>query len=147
MTARLSLYDRDFPLWIEATVRQLRERDFDSVDWENVIEEIDSLGRDNKSELKRLVTQLLVYLLKLAYLPTENQRESNEWKAESLSVRFEIENILEDSPSLKPYLLENFDSRYETARKIVSDLIGRNLPTEKIVSPEEAFNEDWFPKI
>jgi hypothetical protein len=147
MSDRSSLYDRDFQLWIEATVQQLRKRDFTSVDWENVIEEIESIGRNNQRELKWLLTRLLAYLLRLVYLKTENEGDANELKEESLSVRFKIESILEDSPSLQSYILENFNLCYERARKSVSDLIEYRIPEEKIITPEEALNEDWFPRV
>lgn len=37
------LYDADFALWVEEIVNKLKAREFDRVDWENLIEEDDSL--------------------------------------------------------------------------------------------------------
>jgi len=44
--SKISLYDRDFQLWIETTVNQLRQEDFASVDWTNLIEELASMGKN-----------------------------------------------------------------------------------------------------
>jgi Domain of unknown function DUF29 len=46
------LYDQDFYLWIQRTAKLLKERSFDEVDWENLIEEIESMGRSQKKKLK-----------------------------------------------------------------------------------------------
>ena len=64
--SKISLYDRDFQLWIETTVNQLRQEDFDSVDWTNLIEELASMGKNNRHALKSLLIQLLAHLLNLA---------------------------------------------------------------------------------
>lgn len=52
-----NLYDQDFALWIEKTVKDLKSGDLSQVDLENLIEEVESLGRRDKRELKkRLIT-------------------------------------------------------------------------------------------
>ncbi len=43
-----NLYDRDFALWIEATVKQLKSGDLSQVDLENLIEEVESLGKSQR---------------------------------------------------------------------------------------------------
>lgn len=42
------LYDRDYNFWLETTKRQLENREFDAVDLENLIEEIDDMGKSQK---------------------------------------------------------------------------------------------------
>ncbi len=39
------LYDRDFCLWIADTVTKLKAREFEQLDIDNLIEEIESLSR------------------------------------------------------------------------------------------------------
>ena len=68
-----TLYDRDFNLWIETTVRQLRKRNFASVDWENLLEELESLGKQQKRELENRLIVLLEHILKLAYWESERE--------------------------------------------------------------------------
>jgi hypothetical protein len=38
----LTLYDRDFYQWVQETTEKLKTKDFDHVDLENLIEEIES---------------------------------------------------------------------------------------------------------
>ena len=38
------LYDRDFPLWAEVNLELLKEKQYDMVDWENLLEEIQDMG-------------------------------------------------------------------------------------------------------
>ena len=65
---RKSLYETDFLLWTEETIAKLKARDFDHVDLENLIEEIESLGKSDKKEIKSRLTTLLAHLLKRIYV-------------------------------------------------------------------------------
>lgn len=60
-----SLYDQDFQLWIEQTIHQLQNRDFETLDTENLIEELMDLGNSNRVALESNLAVLLAHLLKL----------------------------------------------------------------------------------
>jgi hypothetical protein len=62
-----NLYDQDFALWIEKTVKQLKSGDLSQVDLENLIEEVESLGRRDKRELKNRLITLFEHALKRRY--------------------------------------------------------------------------------
>lgn len=47
-----TLYDTDFVEWAAATAELLRERRFDDVDWEHLIEEIVSLGQSDEHAVR-----------------------------------------------------------------------------------------------
>ncbi len=47
-----SLYETDYALWLDRTIAVLKERKLDSIDWENLIEEVESLGKSNKREFE-----------------------------------------------------------------------------------------------
>ena len=49
---RKSLYESDFLLWTQDTIAKLKAKDFDHVDLENLIEEIESLGSSYRDELE-----------------------------------------------------------------------------------------------
>jgi hypothetical protein len=55
-TSSPTLYDRDYVLWIEETVHQLRTRNLSSLDFENLIEEIEDLGKSQKQKLRSHLT-------------------------------------------------------------------------------------------
>ena len=40
MTNIKQLHERDFNLWIEETVRAIKNKDINNMDWDNLIEEI-----------------------------------------------------------------------------------------------------------
>lgn len=61
------LYEQDFYLWIQTTVKLLREGKLEQLDIENLIEEIDSMGRREKKELKSRLIVLIEDLLKLQF--------------------------------------------------------------------------------
>ncbi|MFO5491276.1 MAG: DUF29 domain-containing protein, partial [Cuspidothrix sp.] len=55
----VSLYEQDYLLWIEDIVQKLRNRDIEGLDIDNLIEEIEDLGRSDKRELENRLAELL----------------------------------------------------------------------------------------
>ncbi len=143
-----TLYDRDFNLWIETTVRQLRKRNFASVDWENLFEELESLGKQQKRELENRLIVLLEHILKLAYWESEREYNARGWRGTILEQRKQIVRLLKDNPSLKPYLTEVFESCYGDARDIAitkTGLKGEIFPPQPLLTLEQALDENWLP--
>ena len=66
-TTAKKLYDTDYNLWVMETVDQLKNKNFDAIDLENLIEEVSDLSRRDKKKLKSLLRNLLEHLLKLKY--------------------------------------------------------------------------------
>ncbi|MCL1471824.1 DUF29 domain-containing protein [Argonema antarcticum] len=146
-TDRITLYDRDYQLWLETTIQQLRAGQFSSVDWENLFEELESMGRNNKRAVKSLLTRLWEHLLKLRYWESEREYNANKWRAEIITFRQQIRDELADSPSLKPYLAEIFSLTYLDAKKVIARLMDKPVnffPEEPPASLEQVLNEDWF---
>ncbi|MEI6063788.1 MAG: DUF29 domain-containing protein [Pseudanabaena sp. ELA748] len=59
--ARKSLYESDYLLWIQETIAKLKNRDFENLDLENLIEEIEYLGRSQRKELESHLATLLAH--------------------------------------------------------------------------------------
>ncbi|CAN1210075.1 DUF29 domain-containing protein [Tumidithrix helvetica PCC 7403] len=116
--SQLPLYDRDFWLWTQETIHLLKTRDFDRVDLDNLIEEIESLGRSEKKELKSSLLTLLEHILKRLYV--KMPREYNGWEQTIREQRIQIELLLDDSPSLKTQWIEACDRAWELSLKKVS---------------------------
>ncbi len=106
---RKHLYETDFLQWIETTVEQLRLRDYANIDWENLIDEIEDMGRNERRRLKSNLIVILMHLLKWQHQP---ERRSSSWKGSIAEHRRRIRDDLKDSPSLKPYLEQIFDECY-----------------------------------
>ena len=98
-----SLYDQDYLAWIEKTGQQLADAKWDEIDLKNLIEEIQDLGKSQRQALLNNLTIILLHLLKYKYQPAHRR---NSWLASIVEHRIRVENQIDDSPSLKPYLQE-----------------------------------------
>ena len=119
-----NIYDQDFYLWIETISKQLKAGKFAEIDLANLIEEIESMGKSEKRELKSRLIVLLMHLLKWQYQP---EKRSESWRSTITEQRICIELLLEDSPSLQPLLIEIFVDCYEKARLKASEETGIKL--------------------
>lgn len=149
-TATVStLYDTDFYLWIQHTVEALKQQDWDRVDWDNLIEEVESMGRSEKRELKSRLLVILEHLLKLMFWESEKPQNARGWRNMVIEQRNQVDLILEDSPSLKPWLTESFVESYAKARQQTLQKYGLpvdRFPTQPPFSLEDVLNANWLPE-
>ena len=139
-----NLYEQDFYLWIETTSKQLKAGKFAEIDLANLIEEIESMGRSEKRELKSRLIVLLMHLLKWQYQP---EKRSESWRSTIAEQRICIELLLEDSPSLQPLLIEIFANCYGKARLKASEETGMKLnffPKESPFTLEETLKNSFL---
>lgn len=94
-------YETDFYAWTQEQASLLRNRQWNQLDLSNLIEEIESLGRQQRRELNNRLSILIGHLLKWEYQP---QFRSRSWRATIRIQRIETTELIEDNPSLKPYL-------------------------------------------
>ena len=113
----VSLYEQDYLLWIEDIVHKLRNRDIEGLDIDNLIEEIEDLGRSDKRELENRLAELLEHILKRNYVHIPDCYRG--WVESIIKQRIGIRKLLKNSPSLKPYFSQVFDEAYADALKIV----------------------------
>jgi Domain of unknown function DUF29 len=73
------LYDEDFYVWTEAQAGLLRERHFEALDLNNLVEEVEGLGRAEKSKVLNTANVILEHLLELQHSPAREPR--NLWRA------------------------------------------------------------------
>lgn len=121
------LYERDFIAWCEDTIIKLKARKFDTLDLDNLIEEIESLAKRDRRELESRLDVLLNHLLKRCYIPTpENYRG---WELTIREQRKELQRLLRQSPSLRSYLSEIFDEVWKVSlAEVQEDYPEINLP-------------------
>ena len=113
----VSLYEQDYLLWIEDIVHKLQTRDIKGLDFDNLIEEIESLGRSQKHELENRLGELFEHILKRTYV---NMPDCYRGWVESIDKqRVSIKRLLKQAPSLKPYFSQVFDEVYKDTLKIV----------------------------
>ena len=70
----VNLYETDYLAWVELTVSKLRSQDLSAIDWENLIEEIEDMGKSARNSLKSNLRIVLLHLLKWQYQPTHRTR-------------------------------------------------------------------------
>ncbi|MEH2236967.1 DUF29 domain-containing protein [Nostoc sp.] len=104
------LYETDFYGWTQEQVSLLKTQQWNQLDTVNLIEEIETLGRRERQELRNRLGVLLGHLLKWQFQP---EKRSNSWLGTIREQRVQIKLLLQDSSSLKPYLDEVFLTVYE----------------------------------
>jgi hypothetical protein len=108
-----SLYDQDFALWLEQVANQLRRGDFSHLDIDNLVEELDALGRSQKREIKSRLVVLLAHLLKRLYI--DSAYDNRGWEVTIREQRRELRLLLEQSPSLGSYAVDVLEDAYTIA--------------------------------
>ena len=126
------LYDTDFYQWTQAMTQALKQGHWSDLDIENLVEEVENLGRSEKRALKSRLEVLLMHLLKWAYQP---EQRSNSWRATITEQRIRIQDLLADSPSLKPYLQAEQARCYANARTLAAAETGLALTTFPEICP------------
>ncbi|MGK7896928.1 MAG: DUF29 domain-containing protein [Xenococcus sp. (in: cyanobacteria)] len=123
-----SLYEQDYYLWLDKTVEDLSQQNYQTIDWKNLLEEVKCLGKSEQRALRSYLTRLLEHLLKRCYVNLPECYRG--WEREIRNFRNEIEEILIDSPSLKKYLLKVQATCHQKAlRNIKEDYPNADLPT------------------
>jgi hypothetical protein len=106
-------YETDFLLWIEETIANLKAQNYQQVDWENLIEEVESLGKSQRSTVRSYLVRLLEHLLKRCYVAIPDCERG--WEIEIRNFRQRLMFELEDSPSLKNFIGEILPKCYTIA--------------------------------
>jgi hypothetical protein len=145
-------YDADLALWAAEQARALRDAGRAGtnlpIDWENVAEEIESLGRSQGRELASRIRTILVHLLKLHTSPAADPRAG--WRETIVEQRSEVEAVLEDSPSLRQTVRQVIGKELPAARRQVSIALADHgevpgLDPGRLDYTEAQVLGDWFP--
>jgi hypothetical protein len=140
------LYKTDLYGWTQEQVTLLKAQQWERLDTLNLIEEIESLSRKERQELRNCLGVLLGHLLKWQFQP---DKRSNSWLGTIREQRVQLRLLLQDSPSLKPYVDEVFLAAYELglALAIRETQLGEQVFPEKCsYTPEEAMNPEFLPE-
>lgn len=130
MQHALNLYEKDFYAWTQNQAKFIKEKAFNKLDLNNLFEEIESMGKQEKRELGSRIAVLLMHLLKWKYQPS---RQCKSWRLTIKEQRLEVKEVLRDNPSLKANLTQYIDDAYQKAILKASD--------------ETNLDEDVFPKV
>ena len=112
-------YDQDFALWVEENIALNKAKNYDAVDWENLIEEVEGLTRSDKRELENRLTTLFEHALKRRYVPLQDCYRG--WKVTFKRTQNQLRRGLQDSPSLRNYFVSVIEKCYQDALGDVRD--------------------------
>ncbi len=141
-----SLYEEDYHLWLMNTIHQLQHGKLAKVDLVNLIEELEAMGRSEKSAIESNLTILMMHLLKYQY---QHEKQTNSWRFTIREHRRRLRKSFQKSPSLKRYFLEVFQECYQDARELAADETGLSIDTFPVESPfsqEDSLNPDYLPE-
>jgi len=142
-TATAPLYETDFYGWIQEQSRLIRSGDTSRLDYENLLEEIEAMGRAERRSLRSRLAVLLMHLLKWQYQP---QLRGKSWRVTITHQRTAIRSLLEDSPGLQHALQGRVDSAWQDALKdvVVETELDKNTFPSACPWGFDAFMDDNF---
>jgi hypothetical protein len=137
------LYEIDDQQWLSETINLLKQKKFNELDLENLIEELDYLGKSNKNAVESLLEQIMRHLIEeldylgksnknaveslleqimrhlllLQYWEVEYDRNVNHWEAEVIGFRNQLKKYL--TTNLRQHLVKELTSIYQDALKYV----------------------------
>jgi len=141
----IPLYEADFHRWSQEQGRALRGRRAADVDWENIAEEIETLGRSDKRSLESNLSVVLLHLLKWQY--QSDQRKPG-WRSSIAEHRSRIRKLTDESPSLRSYPAEILGEEYALARTKAADETGlpeKRFPAACPFTIEQILNPEFYP--
>lgn len=139
-------YERDFFAWTVEQAELLRAGKLAQLDAANVAEEIESLGRRDRRELLDRLEKLIMELLKWRL---DRGARCGYWESSMVQQRFEIDQIIDDSPSLREFAAGRLANLYSDARdRLVEELrlLRPDFPPECPFSLDQVLAEDFLPE-
>jgi hypothetical protein len=140
-------YEEDFYAWTVEQSRLLRSGKFSHIDAANIAEEIESMGRSDRRELKSRLVVLVMHLLKWRHQPSARSRS---WSATIDEQRIQIESGLAESPSLRAMTTAMLSEAYEIARVraiaetgLSDDLFPNTCP----FTADEVMSGSFYPEV
>jgi hypothetical protein len=139
------LYDQDFFEWTARNAELLRTGRLEEADLEHIAEEIEDMGKRQRHELNSRLRVLLTHLLKWQI---QSGRRSGSWRATIQVQREEIEDLLEEMPSLRDVLRKSLPRVY---RRAVTKAVGETglardrFPPDCPFELEQILDPDFYP--
>ncbi|MGF1569405.1 MAG: DUF29 domain-containing protein [Nodosilinea sp.] len=124
------LYKQDLVAWCDDTVAKLKLGQFNEIDIDNLVEEIEGLAGRDRRELESRLEVLLSHLLKRLYVNSINDYRG--WEITIREQRRELQKLLNQSPSLRQYWVSAFPAAWSNA-----------LSDAREDYPQTQFPDEW----
>ncbi|MGA1603810.1 MAG: DUF29 domain-containing protein [Prochlorothrix sp.] len=148
------LYEQDYYAWLQRMTEQINNSQSTlrglnrDLDWTHLLEELEDLSKRQRRELLNRLRVLLMHLLKWKYQPSELPYRGQGWLSTIVEQRSQLEGLLEDSPSLRLILEEDWTIVYERAVRdacketgLAPDVFPKSCPFEIV----EILNPNFLP--
>jgi Domain of unknown function DUF29 len=142
----MTSYNTDFYAWTKEQAQCLRTGRWAELDIENLVEEVESLGKRERQELRSRFKILLGHLLKWQYQP---EHRCNSWRSTIKEQRRRIIQHLEENPSLRSFLLEAFQLGYEDGIDLAvqeTNLAEETFPATCSYTLEQTLDAEFLPE-
>jgi hypothetical protein len=139
-------YEEDFYAWTVEQARLLRSSELSAIDSANIAEELESMGRSDRREIRSRLVVLLTHLLTWRFQP---EARSASWSGTIREQRQQINLILEDSPSLRLLIEERLFRAYSDARINAAEETGLSeseFPKDCPFTPDEVMSGSFYPE-
>ena len=139
------LYELDDAQWLEETVNLLKKHQFQQLDLDNLIEELEDLGREKKNAVASLLEQIIRHLLLLQYWTKESEYNAVHWQEEIYNFRTQLGRKI--TTNLRNCLEKELNSIYQDALgfvkiKTVNSVV---FPPDCPYSLEQLLDRSWLP--
>jgi len=139
------LYETDDSLWLEETIELLKQKQFNQLDLENLIEELTSFGKRDLAKAKSLLRQIIIHLLLLQYWQVEYERNYRHWIGEVKTFRYDLNNHL--TTNLRNKLEDDLENIYQSAVDFVKVKTDLNILPEKCpYTLGQLLDDDYLPE-
>ncbi|MEH2096858.1 DUF29 domain-containing protein [Nostoc sp.] len=138
------LYETDGNLWLEETIELLKQKQFNKLDLEHLIEELISLGKRDLAKAKSLLRQIIIHVLLLQYWQVEYERNHRHWIGEIKTFRYDLNNHL--TTNLINKLQDDLENIYQSAVDFVKTKTDLTIFLEKCpYTLVQLLDENYLP--
>lgn len=140
-----TLYETDFYTWTQQQAQRLRQGPLSELDLEHLAEEIESMGKRDRRALGSQLRNILLHLLKWRFQPL---LRGPSWRRSIRTARLKMDDILQDSPSLRRHLPNLLAKEYSRAVAQAVDETGLRSSDFPNACPwplEQILDEDFWP--
>ena len=140
-----TLYEIDDSLWLEETIELLKAKNFEALDLENLLEELEDLGNEKKFRVAGFLQQIIRHCLLLQFWISEREYNQAHWRSEIINFKDELNTYL--TTNLRNYLEHNLATIYEKALRYLRQKTDNkvNFPDTCPYSLAELLAPNWLP--
>ena len=136
-----TLYDQDFVLWAEHQANLIQAKQFEQLDLENLIEEIEYMARKDKRSVASYLIVLMTHVIKWKVQPAHRSRS---WRNSINETRRQIQILRDDSPSLnQDFMSTIWDKCFKNATQKAEDETELKSTIENLTW-QEVFEDEYF---